>query len=411
MASRLRVLLHGIPIGVLSLDQREGSEFRLLESYKQAYPRPVLGQVFLDDLEQVQRTRARVPAWFSNLLPEGPLRDLVAKQAGVHASREFFLLRHLGEDLPGAVRIVPDDLAGELDPEEVRYEEREREEAQDTWHFSLAGVQLKFSARKSERGLTIPASGRGGDWILKLPDSRYPKVPENEYATMLWARKSGIRVPDVELVDTSNITGLPATYGQYTERHALAIRRFDRRFDSPFDNPSPDRRIHMEDFAQILGLYPEEKYDKYSYENLARLIQALAGEAGLDEFIRRLIFVIVSGNGDAHHKNWSLLYPDGVHAELSPAYDLVSTIQYQAEDKLALNLGGSKLWQDMTAKTFLRLARKLDEPESCMAARVEAALDAVLGAWREASADFGFDARERERMASHFARIPLIRYR
>jgi len=403
MATTLRVLLHDTPVGLLSLDSREGSDFRLLESYKQAYPRPVLGQRFLDDLDRVQHTRARVPPWFSNLLPEGPLRELVAKQAGVHASREFFLLRHLGEDLPGAVRIIADAASGGPDETDERDGEQGEKEAPDAWHFSLAGVQLKFSARQSERGLTVPVSGRGGDWIVKLPDTRYPKVPENEYATMLWARESGIRVPQVELVDIAAIAGLPAISGTFTERYALAIRRFDR--------PSPEERVHMEDFAQILGLYPEDKYEKYNYETLARLTLALTGEHGLDEFIRRLVFVIVSGNGDAHHKNWSLLYPGGVQAELSPAYDLVSTIQYQTEDKLALNLGGSKRWEDMGMDAFHRLARKIGEDELRMASRVEAALDAILGAWREAGGDFGFTAQARERMEAHFSRIPLLRGR
>ncbi len=403
MASTLRVFLHDTPVGLLSLDSRDGSAFRLLESYKQAYPRPVLGQAFLDDLDQVKHTRNRVPSWFSNLLPEGPLRELVAKQAGVQPSREFFLLRHLGEDMPGAVRIVADAAAGEPDAEEAEQDALERKAAQDAWHFSLAGVQLKFSARKSDRGLTIPVSGRGGDWIAKLPDARYPKVPENEYATLLWAQRSGIQVPEVELVETAAIFGLPASYGSFAEQYALAIRRFDR--------PTPEQRLHMEDFAQILGLYPEEKYERYNYETLARLILALTGERGLDEFIRRLAFVIVSGNGDAHHKNWSLIYPDGVQAELSPAYDLVSTLQYQSEDRLALNLGGSKRWEDVSMAAFRRLARKIGEDEKHMEERVDAALDAVLGAWRDSGRHFGFAAQARERMEAHFGRIPLIRSR
>lgn len=249
----------------------------------------------------------------------------------------------------------------------------------------------------------MPISGRGGDWIVKLPDARYPNVPENEHATMSWARMSGIQVPESERVNIAAITGLPTTYRARPRQRALAIRRFDR--------PAPDERVHMEDFAQILGLYPEEKYEKYNYETLARLIQVLAGAAGLDEFIRRLIFIIVSGNGDAHHKNWSLIYPDRAHAALSPAYDLVSTIQYQAEDKLALNLGGSKRWEDVSMDTFRRLARKIGEEEARMAERVEAALDSILGAWREGGGGFGFDARARERMDTHFSRIPLLRGR
>jgi len=394
----LQVLLHDEAVGTLTLNRNDGCEFRLRESYKHAYPRPVLGQQFLDDLEQVHRSRVGVPPWFSNLLPEGPLRELVAKQAGVFPGRQFFLLHYLGEDLPGAARIVADEALVETDDGPGL--QSDKPEAPGAWHFSLAGVQLKFSARRGERGLTIPVSGLGGDWIVKLPGARYPKVPENEYATMLWAKASGIRVPELELVDMAEVSGLPAALVAFPERLALAIRRFDR--------PAPDRRVHMEDFAQILGLYPEEKYQRYNYETLASVIFHLTGNKGLDEFIRQLVFIIASGNGDAHHKNWSLLYPDGIKAELSPAYDLVSTIQYMQDDSLALNLAKSKRWEDVRMESFRRMARKIGEEEGRMVARVQASVEAILGAWREAGHDFGYDAKARNILEKHFGRIPLL---
>lgn len=394
----LRVFLNDTAVGVLALNRHDGCEFRLLESYKRAYPRPVLGQLFLDDLEQVHRSRARVPPWFSNLLPEGPLRELIAQQAGVDASREFFLLHSLGDDLPGAVRIVADEPWSEPDTPDSPAPENQEEPG--AWHFSLAGVQLKFSARRGERGLTVPVSGRGGDWIVKLPDDRHARVPENEHATLLWAKASGIRVPELELVEVADITGLPQMPGVFRENLALAVRRFDR--------PTPERRLHMEDFAQIMGLYPDEKYKKYNYETLAKLVFSLTGRAGLDEFIRRLVFVVVSGNGDAHHKNWSLLYPDGIRAELSPAYDLVSTIQYMPGDQLALNLAKSKRWEDIGMESFRRMARKIGVEEAWMVERVQAALEAILTAWRVSGKDFGYGAGSRHIIERHMAGIPLL---
>ncbi len=399
MVKTLSVLLGDLPVGRLTLSATDGSDFRLLESYKHAYPRPVLGQIFLDDPDKVWSTRARVPPWFSNLLPEGVLRELIAKQAGVPAAREFFLLHHLGEDLPGAVRIVLDNIEG-MEPDDERPEEPLAKEAGDTWHFSLAGVQLKFSARRSERGLTIPASGRGGDWIVKLPDARFRDVPRTEYATMRWAKASGIAIPEMELVPIADVTGLPSSYGDLTEPFALAIRRFDR--------PTPDKRFHMEDFAQILDLYPEQKYSKYNYETLARLIKALGDEDDLPQYIRRIVFVIASGNGDMHHKNWSMIYPDGISASLSPAYDLVSTIQYHPDDKLALNLGGSKRWEDVTDATFRSMARKVDVEESLMASWVDQARTAILDAWQTNKGDFGYDTQAREIIERHLARVPLF---
>ncbi|HYH22033.1 MAG TPA: type II toxin-antitoxin system HipA family toxin [Azospirillum sp.] len=400
MARVLSVLLGDLPVGRLTLSATDGSDFRLLESYKQAYPRPVLGQAFLDDPDHVWSTRARVPPWFSNLLPEGPLRELIAKQAGVPATREFFLLRHVGEDLPGGVRIVPDGAEVALPDDEEEPAEHAAGGADGSWHFSLAGVQPKFSARRSERGWTIPVTGRGGNWILKLPDARFRHVPQTEYATMRWAEASGIAIPEIEFVPIADITGLPSSNGDFVEPLALAIRRFDR--------PTPDTRVHMEDFAQILSLYPEEKYSRYNYGTLAKLIKALGSEDDLAEYVRRLVFMVASGNGDMHHKNWSLIYPDGLKAALSPAYDLVSTVQYQPNDTLALNLGGSKRWEDVTEETFRGMARKVGVEDNLMAAWVEQARTAILDAWQSYRNDFGYDARARENIERHVARVPLL---
>ena len=399
MAVSLRVLLDDLQVGTLSQDRNDRCEFRLLESYKQAYPRPVLGQVFLDDLDQVQRTRSKVPPWFSNLLPEGPLRDLVAERASVAPSRELYLLRHLGEDLPGAVRIVVDPTAGESEESGESEEESGRED-DDSWHFSLAGVQLKFSARRGERGLTIPVSGRGGDWIVKLPDARDPRVPENEYATMRWAQASGIPIPELELVNVSEISGLPNSIGNFHESRALAVRRFDRRPDGG--------RVHMEDFAQILGLYPEEKYRKYNYETMASLVYSLNGEEGLETFVLRLVFTVASGNGDAHHKNWSLLYPDGNRAELSPAYDQVSTIPYKTDDRQALNFARSKRWEDVGIESFRRMARNIGADESRMVEHTRAAMEVIVQTWSALGTEIGYDRETREALVRHMKRTPLL---
>lgn len=67
----------------------------------------------------------------------------------------------------------------------------------------------------------------------------------------------------------------------------------------------------------------------------------------LAEFIRRLVVNILVGNGDAHLKNWWVSYRDKVTPRLSPAYDLVSTIQYVQNDSLALNLGGEKRFESI----------------------------------------------------------------
>ena len=177
--------------------------------------------------------------------------------------------------------------------------------------FSLAGVQLKFSAlMETSKGLTLPVNGVGGDWVVKLPSPRFDSVPENEYAMMTLAAAVGIDVPAVRLVATTDIgrlsRELPEAFGQ-----SLAVRRFDR--------PRPGERVHIEDFAQVFNVYPENKYKRASYGSIARVLWLEAGEPAIVEFTRRLVFNVLIGNADAHLKNWSVIYPDGRSTTLAPA--------------------------------------------------------------------------------------------
>src|SRR5262249_19177136 len=132
-------------------------------------------------------TGRRVLPFFSNLLPEGYLREYLAKRANVNPEREFFLLAVLGADLPGALVIAP--FEGEAlpaaDPHHHHDDARHGDDQQgeEPLRFSLAGVQLKFSGlMEASGGLTIPADGMGGSWIVKLPSATYRAVPENEFA-------------------------------------------------------------------------------------------------------------------------------------------------------------------------------------------------------------------------------------
>lgn len=290
----------------------------------------------------------RLPAFFSNLLPEGPLRTYLAEQADVNEEREFFLLAILGADLPGAVTVKP--FESNTPPENDQEEERDyhrHHESETVLHFSLAGVQLKFSAiMEASGGLTIPANGMGGSWIVKLPSTRFPSVPENEFVMMNLAYKVGIDVPEVRLIPIKDIQGLPKDMRQL-EGNALAVKRFDR---------GPDhQRIHMEDFAQVFGQFPDSKYKKHSYANIAFVLGAESGEESTYEFIRRIIFSIIIGNADMHLKNWSLLYPDARKPILSPAYDYVSTILY-LPGNLALTFGKSRSLHTITKDQVRRFA-------------------------------------------------------
>jgi serine/threonine-protein kinase HipA len=375
----LAVNLHGRRIGVIN---RMGGD-RHLFSFEQEYiddaNRPILSLSFKGQggglVVPTRAVTARLPVFFSNLLPEGHLRDYLAARADVKPQREFFLLAVLGADLPGALTVAPMD-----QPEQGAAEDggdRDHDEAvhEAALRFSLAGVQLKFSAvMEASGGLTIPADGMGGSWIVKLPSGRFALVPENEYTMMALARAVGIEVPRTELIDIREIRGLPAAAGAM-EGKALAIQRFDRGVKG--------ETIHMEDFAQVFGLYPEDKYRRRSYANIAAVLWAETGEAGTYEFLRRLVFSVLIGNADMHLKNWSLLYPDRRTPVLSPAYDFVATLPYIPKDELALTFGGSRSLSEITTDQVRRLADTARLPASPLWRIVTETTDRTVAAWEK----------------------------
>jgi serine/threonine-protein kinase HipA len=266
--------------------------------------------------------------------------------------------------------------------------------------LSLAGIQLKFSAlMESDGGLTIPARGVGGSWIVKLPSARHASVPENEYVMMELAREAGVRVPDTKLVPMGDVAGLPADVA--LAGLTLAVRRFDRDREG--------RRIHMEDFAQVFDVFPPDKYETASYENLAGVLWAEASRSDVAEFSRRLAFSALIGNGDMHLKNWSLIYRDGRSAELAPAYDFVSTVPYIPRDRMALSLGGTKDWADVSLDLFRRFAARAGLPESLVVEAARETAGRFVSAWEHHEVVGRLPDAVRSRIAEHIRTVPLSR--
>lgn len=402
----LDVLLHGRPIGTLTLLAGSQTVFAFDEDYIDNRARPTLSLSFKNStgglVTDVKPARTRVPPFFANLLPEGPMRKYLAERAGVHPQREFFLLWVLGQDLPGALAVRhPNRDAGPpgsaADPAS-----RDTEAARAVLHFSLAGVQLKFSAlMAADGGLTIPATGTDGSWIVKLPTPTYPAVPENEYAMLELARSVGIDVPETKLVALDDISGLPNDL-RHLEGSALAIRRFDRLADGT--------AVHIEDFAQVFGVYPEDKYAKANYRNLAEVIQAEAGTDAIEEFVRRLVFNALIGNADMHLKNWSLLYADRHAATLAPAYDFVSTIAYLRDEKMALNLykAGTKRWSDFTLDGLSRLAGRARLSEHAVLETARETVVRFADAWRNGEDHDHLPDFVAKAINEHYAALNLV---
>lgn len=377
-ADALEVLLNDRRIGVITALGGDQSIFSFDDDYAEDPDRPTLSLSFKGELGGLLRdhrpTQTRLTPFFSNLLPEGTLREFLAGRAGIKPIREYPLLEVLGPDLPGAVTVRPvGDGVVDDDDDDQQEEHDNGTTRQGALRFSLAGVQLKFSAvEKAQGGLTIPASGRGGDWILKLPSVRFRGVAANEYSMMRLARLMGMDIPDVELVPLDQVEGLPEGIGKI-EEDAFAVRRFDRAEDGS--------RIHSEDFAQVFGVYPGEKYDKGSYRYLAKVLWLETGEAGVREFIRRLVFNTLIGNADMHLKNWSLIYRDGRTPELSPGYDFLSTTVYIPDDSMALKFARTKRMDEFTLDEVAYMAARAGLPEALASDEAAKAVDRFYEVW------------------------------
>ena len=375
----LTVSLHDRRIGVINRISGDRYLFSFEQDYIEDVNRPTLSLSFKGQsgglVIPTRAVTARLPVFFSNLLPEGHLREYLAARAGVKQHREFFLLAVLGSDLPGALTVAPIDQTIQSTVDHPSDRDSREGIPETALRFSLAGVQLKFSAiMEASGGLTIPAEGVGGSWIVKLPSNRFPSVPENEYAMLALARAVGIEVPQTRLIDVGAIRGLPADAGAM-EGKALAVQRFDR--------SDKGESIHMEDFAQVFGLYPGDKYHHRSYANVASVLRAETGEAGTYEFFRRLVFSVLIGNGDMHLKNWSLLYPDGRTPVLSPGYDFVATFPYIPNDSLALTFGGSRSLSEISTDQVRRFAEAARLAVSPLWRYVIDVDDRTVAAWKQ----------------------------
>ena len=396
----LQVLLYNHQIGTITHLPGDKNLFAFDLSYVQNPSRPTLSLSFKNDLgtliTDIKITQTRLPPFFANLLPEGPLRDYLAKRANLNPKHEFSLLGALGQDLPGALTIQSID-NGEFFQENLS-KSRSEKKKETPLRFSLAGVQLKFSAiEEFDHGLTIPVNGIGGGWIIKLPHTGFKEVPENEYTMMELARKVGIDVPQTSLIPINQVQGLPKGFERLGD-NVFAIKRFDR--------TESNAKIHIEDFAQVFGVYPEKKYKHASYRNIADVIWLEIGEVGIVEFIRRFVFNALIGNGDMHLKNWSLIYREKNKPSLAPAYDFVSTILYLPEDSLALNFVNNKDFESLTLGQFKRFAAKTLLPEKLVLDTVKETVQSFSEAWKTVE-DFPLNKEARNAILKHLQTIPL----
>ncbi len=213
-------------------------------------------------------------------------------------------------------------------------------------HSGLSGAQPKVMIRGNDEPQSSTVADRqspsfkSATHIVKFWEPiEYPELAANEYFCLSAAKLLGLAVPEFQLSDD----GL-----------ALVIKRFDLKSDGSY--------FGYEDFCVLNGLPTADKY-KGSYET--RLFKRAREFIDIDQHKRALedlfkVFVLNCAirNGDAHLKNFGVVYVDVMGpAGLAPIYDLVSTQPYLPKDPMALTLNGSTNWPDRKALTLLGQTR------------------------------------------------------
>jgi serine/threonine-protein kinase HipA len=397
----LEVRLEGVGhppcrVGILARDPGGNVRFVVDDTYIDLGPtRPILGAAWHvpgDDDLTVRRLRdggdkmARngfLPPWFDNLLPEGALRNMVEAQMSSGRVAPFDVLLGLGGDLPGGllIRAPGDEVPASSMPTPVsapgalRGDEDGNDEL-PRLRFSLAGVQLKFSAMKRGERLTAPAAAGAGQIIAKLPSARFPHLPEVEYVSMKLAEAAGVETARCSLVAVDQVDGVPKRLlaGSYV----LAVERFDR---------TAEGRVHVEDFAQLFGAAGDQKYSRSNEESIVRAVKRFTNVGAVEEAIRRIIVNILIGNTDAHLKNWSFCFPGGDRIALAPAYDIVAVNLLSGDNAMALRLRGTRNPVIVDVARFQGFARYVGLTDARMGKLVQRTVERAGDAWRQAAAE------------------------
>jgi len=259
--------------------------------------------------------------FFDNLVAEGWLRNAQARALKIDPSNRFALLLAFGHDCAGAVSVI--------DPAPIKEPMLDMDDpataAALVSRGSLSGVQPKVLAVKDGKKFRPARRDETSTYIAKLPSGTLRDLVENEFLATAAARAL---MPDDKTVE-AEIAPLEGIKDK-----ALLVRRFDRL-------PS-GTRIHFEEFNQLLGRRSgDDKYDA-AYEDILSFILKTPGSTQVDvwRLYRRILVCILTGNTDAHLKNFAMLHtPDGLR--LTPAYDLVAAALYPDYQTLALSIGGA----------------------------------------------------------------------
>lgn len=304
-------------------------------------------------------------AFFSGLLPDEGVRVRLANYLRISEKNTFALLKEIGGECAGAISLYPEDVI----PSDINiptYRILEEDEADKILHeldkrpmfvgeevrISGAGAQDKLILAFVGKNIAIPTGNTPSTHILKPQIKDLADTVHNEYFCMKLAHEMGLPVPNVEIFFLTN-------------RPYYLVARYDRCIsDNGFVT-----RIHQEDFCQAMHIAPEIKYENEGGPSILQCFNLLDGRirsgsmAGNNKIIllQGIIFNYLIGNGDAHGKNFSILY-EGEGEVLAPFYDLLCTAVYSNhfKAKMAMKLGGTYKFKEVSLRNFVKLGLELD---------------------------------------------------
>lgn len=325
---------------------------------------------------------ALVIPWVVNLLPESQNLEAIVRLTHIAEQDVLGLLSQIGRDTSGALSFGQRgslEMTTKAIPDEATLERIINElprkpflVGEEGVSMSLAGVQTKIGVSMDVEGkLAIPIGGAPSTWILKPDSLNLPGGVWNEAFCLLLARRIGLNVPEIRV-------------GRAGSRRYLLIARYDRQLQG-----TTWRRLHQEDYAQALGVFPASKYERNQtgtpgpkLRDMFAVTRKVADLASVTRLLQHAIFNIIACNTDAHAKNYSLLVTSS-GASLAPLYDVMCgavwpTITKNMSNTIAGKSRGDYLkgrhWQREAVLCGLSPAATLRQV-SVLSERVQAALD------------------------------------
>lgn len=355
----------------------------VLFGYVADYVGPPVATTLPVGASPVLRAGGALPAFFTGLLPEGRRLGALRRAVKTSVDDELSLLLAVGSETIGDVQVVPAgtdptasaprvQLSGDA---AVRFSDLLAELDLRPDRTSIPGVQDKVSAAM----INVPAVHAGQAAILKFDPPEYPGLAENEHVMLRACSASGLAASSSMVIRDRD--GVPA----------LAVSRFDR---VPDASGSP-LALAVEDGCQVQGRFPGDKY-VVGYASTLRALAAVcdARPLALRRLLEQLVFAILTGNGDAHAKNFSVLQqPDG-EWRVSPAYDVPTSYPY-GDTTLAMPVNGRR--SDVGARDVLTLALAVGLPETAARRVLRNAVEQVDG-WLPMVQDLPYDSGRRDKL-------------